>query len=1009
MAQLVALFWGWIGQWLESRGMGAVAVNCYLLAGNRAGKQGAKALWRLGSILSASGQLQGALDAYRKSVEHDPGNLLAWCDLGGAYRQSRQFEEARRCYNQALALDPQNLLVLTRIGELHLAEGNAGAALDNFERVLNHTPLFFDALVTRIAALAELDRLDEAESAARLAVEHFPESAVCHINLASVLAQSGDKGLALVAYNEALAIEPDNQEALFNQAILQNDAKTLRNCEEFIRRQIELKGESANLLTLLAVALQYDGQLAEAETVARRLIESHPTHPAGWQALASCCHDKGDAAAALECYRKTLELNPKSADMLSAIAFCATYLTEKTSASVFQTHLDWAERFEAPLLEKQFTHPPGNEVNKRLRIGYVSGDFFTHPVGLLLRGVMQQHDHGKFEIHCFATRNLSASDQTVKRLHDTSDAWHEVQTLSNEELAELIRAQAIDILVDLSGHTDHNRLKVFALKPAPVQATWLGYFHSTGLTSIDYFISDRHTTPRPEQQFFSEIPVRLPHSRFCFAPFDGVPPVAESPFIETGHITFGSFNRLAKLTEPVIAAWARIVLQVPGARLLIKDRGLIDEETAGQLTKRLAAHGLSAERLVLRSVSQYAQMYEEYSDIDIALDPFPFNGGMTTLDALWMGVPVVALAGISVVSRQSASILNNLSLEELIFSDVDSYVAGATALALDGERLAELRRVIRPRMSRSPLCDAEQFTADLEMLYRRMWQAWCRGEKLGPEIVSGIPVARKITGSMGCSRTDGDHLVELFQKRWWNNSSESSSDLRSDSPSVTQEKIEVISATRLSESEFWNKSALGISLRRLAKDTRLVARIAFENQRGLPDVFNARIDSSDSHEILLFIHDDVWIDDCFLADHVIDGLNSFDMIGVAGNRRRLPNQPAWLFIDDKLTWDTYNLSGRVAHDRHPFGTVSVYGAVPAECELLDGVFLAARKSRLRSAKVQFDPRFNFHFYDMDFCRSARANGLRLGTWPISLTHQSGGAFGKPDWKEQYGLYQEKWE
>lgn len=221
--------------------------------------------------------------------------------------------------------------------------------------------------------------------------------------------------------------------------------------------------------------------------------------------------------------------------------------------------------------------------------------------------------------------------------------------------------------------------------------------------------------------------------------------------------------------------------------------------------------------------------------------------------------------------------------------------------------------------------------------------------------------------------------------------------------------IEVVSATRLSSTEFWRSAALGISLRRLAHDTRLVAHIAFENQCGLPEVFNARINAGEGGEILVFIHDDVWIDDYFLADRVIDGLKTFDVIGVAGNRRRVPHQPAWAFIDDKLTWDAeINLSGSIAHGSDPFGSISVFGAAPAECEFLDGVFLAASKSRLRAAKVQFDPRFDFDFYDMDFCRSARRAGLRLGTWPICLTHQSGGAFGSGRWNAQYRLYQRKW-
>jgi hypothetical protein len=221
--------------------------------------------------------------------------------------------------------------------------------------------------------------------------------------------------------------------------------------------------------------------------------------------------------------------------------------------------------------------------------------------------------------------------------------------------------------------------------------------------------------------------------------------------------------------------------------------------------------------------------------------------------------------------------------------------------------------------------------------------------------------------------------------------------------------IEIVSATRLGERDFWERSALGLSLRRLTHDTRLVPRIAFGNSRGLPEIFNARILSKDPAEILVFVHDDVWIDDYFLGDRVAEGCAAFDVIGVAGNRRRVTNQPAWAFVDSKFTWDEkHNLSGSVAHGTHPFGDISFFGPVPAECKLLDGVFLAARKPALTLKGVLFDPLFDFHFYDMDFCRNAGEKGLRLGTWPVCLTHQSGGAFGTPKWSEKYSLYLKKW-
>lgn len=222
--------------------------------------------------------------------------------------------------------------------------------------------------------------------------------------------------------------------------------------------------------------------------------------------------------------------------------------------------------------------------------------------------------------------------------------------------------------------------------------------------------------------------------------------------------------------------------------------------------------------------------------------------------------------------------------------------------------------------------------------------------------------------------------------------------------------IEIVSATRLSQPDFLAKSALGLSLRRLGRDRRIRAAVAFSNTRGLPEVYNARIGAADGGEILAFMHDDVWIDDYFLADRLIEGLAAYDVIGVAGNRRRVPRQPGWAFVDEKRTWDQRaNLAGRVAHGKRPFGAVSDYGdAVRAECELLDGVFLAARRATLVEKKVAFDPRFDFNFYDMDFCRAARQAGLRLGTWPICLTHQSGGNFAAAAWGEKYRVYLEKW-
>jgi GT2 family glycosyltransferase len=222
--------------------------------------------------------------------------------------------------------------------------------------------------------------------------------------------------------------------------------------------------------------------------------------------------------------------------------------------------------------------------------------------------------------------------------------------------------------------------------------------------------------------------------------------------------------------------------------------------------------------------------------------------------------------------------------------------------------------------------------------------------------------------------------------------------------------IEIVTATRKSEAGFRKETALGISLRRLSYDKRLVARVAFENRRGLPEIFNAGIAAAGDDDILVFMHDDVWIDDIYFGDRIVEGLKAFDVIGVAGNRRRVPKQPSWAFVSNIANnLDHPNLSGSVAHGKHPFGALEYFGPVPGECELLDGMFLAARKSVLAASEVAFDPRFDFHFYDMDICRSAKLRGLRLGTWPICLTHQSSGAFGGASWFAMYTAYLAKWK
>lgn len=345
-----------------------------------------------------------------------------------------------------------------------------------------------------------------------------------------------------------------------------------------------------------------------------------------------------------------------------------------------------------------------------------------------------------------------------------------------------------------------------------------------------------------------------------------------------------------------------------------------------------------------------------------------------------MGVPTLTLAGNALIARQGASLLTAAGLGHWVAESKADYVNKAISFSSDLGQLASLRVGLRKQVLASSLFDAPRFAKNMETA---LWEMWSDSQNMQTPKTHGQTENKAATHHAADEKTD--QALKL--------------------------SIEIVSATRFSESDFWSKSALGLSLKRhLKQDARLSANIAFENSRGLSEIFNGCIDRADDNAILVFIHDDVWIDEANFADTVIEGLEIFDVIGVAGNRRRLPNQPAWAFINHQFTWDDKsNLSGRVAHGKSAFGEVLDYGAVPAECELLDGVFLASKKSSLIQNKVRFDTQFDFHFYDLDFCRSARKSGLRLGTWLVKLTHQSPGDFGGQHWREKYQCYLKKWE
>lgn len=729
---IVARLLRWGARWLEKRGLGGVADT---LDRRSAEAGNVEAMHDLARRALNQGDADIALAELEKATLLSPQDASLWCSLGAAYRHVSRFDSAREAYERALALKADYPKVLSNLGEWCIARGRNDEALTWFDKALACAPKFFEARLNKTVALFELARYDEAQSLAEQLVLDEPGRAEAFLNLGNVLVHTGKGKQGIKQYRKALELQPGYAEAHFNLATLLGSRDDLAATIGYLERQIKERGDSLQNLGMLAAAHQAAGHLTESEELCQTILKRQPDNITALVTLGSCLSAGGDSAAAVALYERVVALDGTQSAMASNVLFEYNNLSGNGNGqghgrdAVFRRHCEWADRFETPLITKHSFAERDRDPQRKLRIGYVSGDFIRHPVGFLLRDILHHHDPSHFSIHCFSM--LVRPEEALPELRDAADTWEDIFFLGDDEVDEAIRKAQIDILVDLSGHTAFHRLLVFARQPAPVQAEWIGYFHSTGMRSIDYFITDPVTTPVGSGQLFSETPVYLPHTRFCYGPPDYAPDVVEPPVEKRGAITFGSFNRLPKMTEESVAAWGSILRAVPASRLIIKSGAFTDATARERLTARFAQQGIDADRLELRENSVHAAMLGEYRDIDIALDTFPFNGGMTTLEALWMGVPVLTIAGDTVVSRQTVSALANIGLDkELAFSNVDDYVAGAVALANDPRRLAELRRELRPRMVASPLRQSEQFTRDLEALYRSMWQAWCRGEKL---------------------------------------------------------------------------------------------------------------------------------------------------------------------------------------------------------------------------------------------------------------------------------------
>jgi protein O-GlcNAc transferase len=616
--------------------------------------------------------------------------------------------------------------------ELAVAHHQAGRlreAESAYRAVLAQQPNHADALHLLGVLMSQSGQTEQALVLIRRAIAIHPTDPSYHINLGLALRRAGDARGALDAYDKAAALAPTSAKAHNGRGIALGMLGRHAEAADALARAIDLAGPAATAETygFYGAALAGHGRLDDAADAFRKSIDLNPRDPRSYTGLADAQWRTGLVDESLETLRAALLIGP-SAEIHSLLLFSMPFSPRETDESILRENLRFDELYAAPLRPSIRPHANSRDPERRLRVGYVSADLRNHVIGFFTLALLAAHDHAQVEVFCYS--HAPDPDHVTERMRALADTWRETRHLSDQQVAQLIRDDAVDVLVDLGMHMAHARPLVFARKPAPVQVAWIAYPGTTGLRAMDYRLSDPYLDPPgSEAGKYAEQTVRLPHTFWCMDPTaPGDEPVAaDLPATVNGFVTFGCLNNFAKVNDGVLSLWSRVLTGVPDARLLM----LVPEgRSRTRVLDRFAAFGVAdaAARVEFVPFARGRRQYlGQYHRIDVALDTTPSNGHTTSLDAMWMGVPVVTLVGQTIVGRAGWSQLNNLGLTELAAHDEAGFMRIATDLAADLPRLGELRRSLRDRMRASPLVDAPRFARDMEAAYREMWRRWCEG------------------------------------------------------------------------------------------------------------------------------------------------------------------------------------------------------------------------------------------------------------------------------------------
>ncbi len=573
------------------------------------------------------------------------------------------------------------------------------------------------------AVNSRMNKLAPAADCFRKAIAIAPSQPQSHFNLGIVLKNIGKLEESAAALQKTLKFQPENIDAQESLAHVLMELLRMDEAADLFRQVLRFRPQKAGLHFNLGGILQNQGLLEEAAACFREALRLDPVLTGIYGSLGSVLTALGKYDEALDCYREALQHDPSDMQSHSSLLLTLNYLPDQDPDEIFKQHKLWdsAHGYSENILPE---YSNDRDPEGRLRVGYVSPDLRTHSVSYFLESLLSHHDRTKVEVFCYSAG--ARADATTERLKEFSDQWREIGALDDMQVVEMIRHDGIDILLDLSGHTARNRLRVFTFKPAPVQITWLGYPNTSGLSAMDYRLTDVLADPPETKAKYTEKLVYVPDCFLCYQPPAIDIPVAPLAVEKTGYITFGSFNNLAKITPDVIRVWANLLQAIPDAHIFIKNRSLADEATSERYLSMFDEQGISRTRIeLLGHTATTEEHLALYARVDIALDTFPYNGTTTTCEALWMGIPVVTLAGKVHAGLVGVSLLSAIGCQEWIADTAEDYIQVAENLASDQEMLAVHRAGLRKRILSSPLCEAKAFAGKMERAYRTMWKQWC--------------------------------------------------------------------------------------------------------------------------------------------------------------------------------------------------------------------------------------------------------------------------------------------